>query len=162
MNDYKGPKITNPKYINYITEATFQFTIIETPEYLADLSGDRVYYKVSNREYVYGKYIYDHCTDKGYKWFQIFPLIGKPEAGITYVKEKDNIIPQDLNGFMFDFDMDIFFPVNGIRESKKIYNVSGTIIKNKMKSFKIRPIVSKSMEEKIKAVMLEKHYKESI
>jgi hypothetical protein len=158
MNGYKGPKITNPKYIKYITEPTFQFTILEKPEYLADLSGNRVYYKVSNREYIYGKFLYDHCTRKGYKWFQIFPLIVKPEPNFRgWSIEKNNTVPQDLNGFMLDFNLDIFFPANGIREAKKIYNVRGTIIKGKMKSFHIKPALSKEMEERLKAEMLNKY-----
>ena len=61
MNDYKGPKIVAPNNIKYITEPKFNFTILEKPEYVADLSGDRIYYKVSENEYIYGPMFFGYA-----------------------------------------------------------------------------------------------------
>ena len=82
MNDYKGPKIVDPNNIKYITEPKFQFKIIEDTEYLGDLLDDRLYYKVSEKEYIYGPLFYDHIASKGYEWYQLFPPDVKPEANI--------------------------------------------------------------------------------
>lgn len=158
MNDYKGPKIVDPNNIKYITEPKFKFTILENPEYVGDLSGDRIYYKVSEKEYIYGPLFYDHIVSKGYKWYQLFPPDVKPEASVRgWSIEKNNTIPQDLNGFMRIFDLDIFFPVNGFRTTKTIYNVTGSIINGVLKRLRVRPSVSNAMEKKIGDEMLN-HY----
>ena len=161
MNDYKGPKIVDPNNIKYITEPKFNFTILEKPEYLADLSGDRVYYKVSEKEYIYGPLVYDHIVSKGYKWYQLFPPNVKPEASVsgwTMVSEKNT--PD--TPIMKDFNINIFFPVNGFWGTKKIYNVTGIIVKGelKTKSLKVIPRVTDAMKKKIGDEML-KHYNNS-
>ncbi len=63
---------------------------------------------------------------------------------------------------MKDFNINLFFPVNGFRETKKIYNVTGMIIKGelKTKSLKVIPKVSDGMRKKIGDEML-KHYNNS-
>ena len=161
MNDYKGPKIVDPNNIKYITEPKFNFTILENPEYVADLSGDRIYYKVSEKEYIYGPLFYDHIVSKKYKWFQLFPPYVKPEANVsgwTMVSE----INKPSTPIMKDFDIDIFFPANGFRGTKKIYNVTGIIVKGELntKSLKVTPRVTDAMKKKIGDEML-KHYNNS-
>ena len=161
MNDYKGPKIVDPNNIKYITEPKFNFTILENPEYVADLSGGRMYYKVSEKEYIYGPLFYDHIVSKKYKWFQLFPPVVKPEPndrGWAIESEKDT--PD--TPIMKDFNINIFFPVNGFRETKKIYNVTGIIVKGelKTKSIKVKPRVTDAMKKKIGDEML-KHYNNS-
>lgn len=159
MNDYKGPKIVDPNNIKYITEPKFKFTILEKPVYVGDLSGDRVYYKVSEKEYIYGPLFYDHIVSKKYKWFQLFPPDVKPEASARgWAIESETETPD--TEIMKDFNVNIFFPVNGFRETKKIYNVTGSIIKGVLKSLRIRPVVSDAMRKKIGDEML-KHYNNS-
>lgn len=162
MNDYKGPKIVDPNNIKYITEPKFKFTILDNPDYLADLSGERVYYKVSEKEYIYGPLFYDHIVSKGYKWYQLFPPVVKPEASVRGWAIESEIETPDPNPIMKDFNINIYFPVNGFRENKKIYNVIGSIIKGVLnfKNLRIRPKVSDAMKKKIGDEML-KHYNNS-
>ena len=60
---------------------------------------------------------------------------------------------------MKDFNINIFFPANGFRETKKIYNVTGMIFKGelKTKSLKVTPRVTDAMKKNIGDEML-KHY----
>lgn len=160
MNDYKGPKIVDPNNIKYITEPKFRFKIIEDTEYLGDLLDDRLYYKVSEKEYIYGPLFYDHIASKGYKWYQLFPPDVKPEANIRGWSIESEIETPDPNPIMKDFNLNIYFPVNGFRENKKIYNVTGSIIKGVLKSLRVRPVVSDAMEKKIGDEML-KYYNNS-
>lgn len=159
MNDYKGPKIVDPNNIQYITEPKFKFTILEKPEYVADLSGGRIYYKVSEKEYIYGPLLYGHIVSKKYKWFQLFPPYVKPEPTFRgWSIESENNTPD--TPIMKDFNINIFFPVNGFREDKKVYNVTGSIINGELKSIRVRPKVTDAMEKKIGDEML-KHYNNS-
>lgn len=157
MNDYKGPKIVDPNNIKYITDPKFDFTILEKAEYLGDLLDDRLYYKVSKKEYIYGPLFYDHIVSKGYKWYQLFPPDVKPETNIRGWSIESEIDTPDPNPIMKDFNLNIYFPVNGFRENKKVYNVTGSIIKGVLKSLRIRPVVSDAMEKKIGDEML-KYY----
>lgn len=159
MNDYKGPKIIDPNNIKYITDPKFNFTILEKVEYLADLSGDRVYYKVSEKEYIYGPLFYDHIVSKGYKWYQLFPPVVKPEPNIRGWSIDSETNMPNPSPIMKDFNINIFFPVNGFIESKQIYNVTGSIVNGVLNfnNLRIRPVVSDAMKKKIGDEML-KHY----
>ena len=158
MNDYKGPKIVDPNNIKYITEPKFKFKIVEDIEYVGDLLDERIYYKVSEKEYIYGPLFYDHIVSKKYKWYQLFPPIVKPEPTVRGWSIESEINTPDTP-IMKDFNINIFFPVNGFRE-KKVYKVTGSIIKGELKSIRVRPKVTDAMKKKIGDEML-KHYNNS-
>ena len=111
----------------------------------------------AEKEYIYGPMFYDHIVSKKYKWFQLFPPYVKPEPNFRgWSIESETETPD--TPITKDFNINIFFPANGFRETtKKIYNVTGMIIKGELKTISVKPKVTDAMKKKIGDEML-KHY----
>ena len=157
MNDYKGAQITDKNYIKYINQPTFRFNVLDKIQYISDLDDDRTYYKKNSKTYIYGPYMYKYLKMKNYRWFQLLLDDGTVIKADPTRKYPFNVI--QMGNYFGDgdrFNIDMYFPANGsiIGQGRIDYNVTGSILKNKMISFKVTPPVSKGFEKNLKVSVL--------